>query len=1288
MAYVVTQGCIDHKHTSCVDVCPVDAFRDGPDMLFIDADTCIECNACLSECPEHAIFPETAVPAELRHFIALNREQALIHPVIRESVQQAAQTAVQSALAGRFAVVGSGPSGFYAAEALLKHMPGARVDIFERLPTPFGLVRYGVAPDHPRIQSVSAGFERIAESPQVRFFGNVTIGRDLSPAELRQHYHGVIYATGGATSRPLAVPGADLDNIFGSSAFVGWYNGHPDHQQLNPRLDYPRALIIGMGNVALDIARLLVLPHAELARTDMADPALLALRDSDISEVCLLARRGPLQAAFTPKELEQLLSLNDVDLLVDPAELVLDAEAEAQLALPEFSEAAQNLALLRSLAARAPRPGRKRLRFMFCRSPQQIMAADDAGPAGEHKQVELVLNRLERDSGGRLMAVATGQRQWLSAGLVINATGYQGEAVADLPFDHQRGVMKHRQSRIDSGAAEHRDYVAGWIKRGASGVIGSNKHCAAETVNELLATLPPALPVFGGDVETLLKQRAVEFVSFADWRLLDEHEQIQGRQQGRPRRKETEVARMLDIIRNARAARREGEELQDAQPVQTHKRSCALCEAMCGIRIEVQGNKILSIAGDPEDTHSSGHICPKGYALQDLHNDPDRLKKPLRKVDGHWLEVSWEEALDCAAEGLAQVQRQHGNDAVGGYWGNPTSHNLGLLLASGKLRKTLGSRNVFSAGSLDQLPHQLTSYLMFGHAQMFTIPDIDRTDYMLILGANPAASNGSLMSAGNVLARLGAIRERGGKVVLIDPRRTESARYVSEHHFIRPGTDALLLTGMLHHIVTRRLYHPGRLRELVDQWEPVLQMFEPFSLEDLAQGCGIAAGEIIRLAEEFAAAQTAICYGRMGVSAQSFGALNHWLINLLNIVTGNLDRPGGMMFTEPAVDVGLKANTAGSFATYRSRVRGLPEFNRELPASVMAEEMLTPGEGQIKGFICLAGNPVLSSPNGRQLDQALAQLDFMVSVDFYLNETSRHAGIILPPTGPLEHEQFDLVFNLLAVRNVAKFSEPVFAAAPGQLSDWDIVQGLAQRLTALKLASLNQEQTLPLAPAAGPRPAQIIDFALQNGPYGQGFNEHRKNGEIIHHQHGLSLEVLKAYPSGLDLGPLRPRLPAHLFTAEQKICLAPAPLVDDLQRLREQLQPTHQSELLLIGRRDLRTNNSWMHNSQRLVKGKDRCALLMHPEDAARLGLSHQSTAAISSRVGSLRVRIEVTADIMPGVVCLPHGWGHDRDGVALRVAITNPGINTNDLSDELVVDRVSGNAVLNGIPVRVSAQL
>lgn len=1270
MAYVVTQACIGNKHTSCVDVCPVEAFREGPEMLFIDPEVCIDCNACLSACPELAIFPQSAVPAEQQHFISLNAEKALIYPVIRESIGHDVAKSPMAAFAGRFAVIGSGPSGFYAVEELLKQMPAAKVDLFERLPTPFGLVRYGVAPDHPKIKSVSASFDRIAANERMRFFGNVAIGKDLSRAELLKHYDGVIYATGGSRSRELTLPGANLPNIFGSSTFVGWYNGHPDHSELAVDLSGKTAVVIGIGNVALDIARMLVLSPAQLARTDVADQALAAFKSSAVDQVVLMARRGPAQAAFTPKELEQLMGLPDLDLIVDPADLVLDAQTAAELEQPESGEIKQNLALLQEIAARPSGKAKKSIRFMFCHSPEAIEAVEG------NNVLHAVRNVMSRDAKGNISAQPSGEKVAIEAGLIVHAIGYQGDAVGDVPFDAKRGVISNEAGRVGD-----KEYAAGWIKRGASGVIGSNKHCAADSVALLLADLEKsalsARAANEQDIVEVLHSRGVEFISFADWQLLDEYEQEQGKLEGRPRRKITDVTTMLDVIRKARAKRQAEDEARAAQPVKTHFRSCTLCEAMCGVVIEYQGDKILSIVGDPDDKHSGGHICPKGYSLQDLHNDPDRLKKPLQKVDGQWREISWDAALDLAAEKLVGIQQKYGNDAVAGYWGNPSSHNFGLMMSTGKFRKVLGSRNLFTAASLDQMPHQLASYLMFGMANAFTIPDIDHTDYILMLGANPAASNGSLMTAGDVLKRLEGIKERGGKFVLIDPRKNETALYASEHLFIRPATDALFLVGLIQHVVQNKLYKPGRLKDLVSHWDELLAVFDLFPLAEISKLCGIAEADIVRIAEEFCAAESAICYGRMGISTQVFGTLNHWLINVLNIITGNLDRSGGMMFTTPAMDVALKPNTAGSFNTYQTRVRGLPEFSREFPAVAMAEEMLTPGEGQIKGFICFAGNPVLSNPNGTQLDQALEQLDFMVSVDFYLNETSRHADLILPPTGPLEHEQFDLVFNLLAVRNVAKFSGPLFEHTEGTLGDFDIVQGLISRMGALKGIE-------PKGPEATTE--QILDYSLRNGPYGQGFDEYR-DGEVIRHEKGLSLKVLKQFEHGLDLGPMQPRLPGYLLTPNQKIQTMPEPIIQDLERLKTYVASLKNDDsLVLIGRRDLRTNNSWMHNSQRLVKGKDRCALFINPLDASQRGLQDRGKARIMSRVGELQVDVKVTEDVMPGVVCLPHGWGHDREGIALRVAQTNPGVNKNDLTDDQRIDDLSGNAVLNGVPVRVEA--
>ena len=1293
MAYVVTRACIDSKDTSCVDVCPVDAFREGPQMLYIDPAVCIDCNACLSQCPVRAIHPEHAVPEAMRDDIALNARSAPLHPPITQSrVGAAAATPLAVAAGGgetsrRFAVVGAGPSGFYAVDELLRQLPGAQVDLFERLPAPFGLVRYGVAPDHPKIKSIADSFEAIAQRPGVRFFGNVRVGEDLQRDELLQHYDAVLYATGGARSRPLALPGAALGNVLGAAEFVGWYNGHPDFATLPVDLSGRTAVVVGMGNVALDVARILSLPIEQLACTDIADAALAALRASRIREVVLLGRRGPAQAAFTPGELRQLLALPGVRIALDPADLQLDAASERALADPLRGEARENVALLREALAH-PGSGERVIRFVFRCSPERLEGAHDRVAA-----VHGVMNTLQPDARGDVAAHPGGDRVQLPASLVIHATGYRGEPIAGVGFDAQRAVIANRDGRVLSAQGEPlpREYAVGWIKRGASGVIGSNRQCAAQTVRQLVADLAAAEPAATGrtDVLTLLRQRAVDVVSFADWLALDRHERAQGEAEGRPRRKQVVLQDMLAVIAAARAETAAGRAAAATEPParHTHFRTCTLCEAMCGLRIEHDGARILSIAGDVDDPHSRGHICPKGYALQDLHNDPQRLRTPMRRVGEQWLPIGWDEALDEVAARLVQIQAAHGRDAVAGYWGNPTAHNLGLLLTLPRLRAQLRSRNMFSASSLDQMPHQLVSYLMYGHSQLFTIPDIDRTGYMLMLGANPAASNGSLMSAGAVLERLQGITARGGRIVLIDPRRSETAHYASEHQFIRPGTDAFFLLGLLQVIVDRGLTRPGRLADMVHGWRELPAVLNQLPLARISALTGIAQADIERIAVEFASADSAVCYGRMGVSTQQFGTLCHWLIQLLNILTGNLDRAGGMMFTTPAVDL-LQSSGRGGFDRYRSRVRGLPEFSRELPSAILAEEMLSPGAGQVRAFISVAGNPVLSSPNGRQLEQALAQLDFMVSVDFYLNETSRHAHIVLPPTGPLEHEQYDLVFNLLAVRNVAKYSGAMLAPAPGARSDFEIFSGLIARMQRLQLrrAPLGQRLRHRVKEHADAllTPARILDLGLRRGPYGGGLNPlrrwHPRSGR------GLTLAALKKHPHGLDLGPLQPRLPQRLFTRDRKIQLMPEVLVRDLARLHAAAAAADTAPgLLLIGRRDLRSNNSWMHNSQRLVKGRDRCTLFVHPRDAQAHGMVDHQQVQLNSARGAILVTLRITDEISPGVVSLPHGWGHHRPGMRIDIAQANPGVSINDITDERAVDELSGNAVLNGVPVTLS---
>lgn len=716
----------------------------------------------------------------------------------------------------------------------------------------------------------------------------------------------------------------------------------------------------------------------------------------------------------------------------------------------------------------------------------------------------------------------------------------------------------------------------------------------------------------------------------------------------------------------------------------THYRACNLCEAMCGIAIEVEGDRILAIRGDKDDLFSRGHICPKAVALQDVHDDPDRLKWPVRRTTSGWQRVGWDEAFDEVARRIREIQSAHGVNAVGLYLGNPTVHNYGSILFGLPFIQALRTRSRYSATSVDQLPHMLSSLTMFGHQMLLTVPDLDRTQFFLCIGGNPVVSNGSIMTAPDVAHRLEDLRKRGGRLVVVDPRRTETAELADTHYFIRPGSDAALLLGMLHVVFARDKVRLGRLADFTDGLAAVRDLVQRFPPARVADFTGIPAAEIEKLALDFCAAPSAIAYGRVGACTQEFGGLVGWLLTVMNVVTGNLDRVGGMMFTKPAVDFVAIASASGQrghYAKSKSRVRGLPEFGGEFPVSTLAEEIETPGDGQIKALVTSAGNPVLSTPNGARLAKALEQLDFMVSIDIYVNETTRHANLILPPTFSLEHENYDVALSTVAIRNVAKYSPPLFEPAPDTRHDWQIFLELSSRLESRGSAAQRAAVSAKKAVMSRLGAKGMLDLMLRAGPYGVRSLPFGPN---------LSVAKVADAPHGIDLGALEPCFPARLGTPNKRIKLAPEVFLDDVPRLEAKLDESARSkrngELSLIGRRDLRTNNSWLHNSTRMVKGKDRCTLLMNPADAKKRKLADGAAVRIESRAGAVVAKLEVSDDMMPGVVSLPHGWGHALEGVELRVARAHAGVSINDVVDELAVDPLSGTAVLNGTPVKVTA--
>ncbi len=719
----------------------------------------------------------------------------------------------------------------------------------------------------------------------------------------------------------------------------------------------------------------------------------------------------------------------------------------------------------------------------------------------------------------------------------------------------------------------------------------------------------------------------------------------------------------------------------------TVHKTCNMCEATCGLLINVEDNRVVKIRADDNDPFSRGHICPKAFALQEIQEDPDRIKFPMKRTGKGWQRIGWDEAFEEVAENIARLQKQYGEDTVATYMGNPSAHNFGTALYGIPLLKTIHSRNKYSASSVDQNPKHASSLFLFGTILSMPIPDLDRTQYLLILGANPMTSNGSIMTAPDIRTRLNDIRKRGGKIVVVDPRRTETAKMADRHIAIRPGLDGLLLAAVINVIFAEKLGREGPATKYLADLDMLKKNLAPFTPEAVAPALGIGADEIRTLAREFAGAPSASCYGRIGTCLHEFGTLSSWLVDVLNLVTGNLDRPGGAMFTSPAADLlgsapalGLK----GHHNAWQSRVRGLPEFNGELPAAVLAEEILTPGPGQVRGFVSIAGNPVLSTPNGKQLEEALSRLDFYVAFDIYINETTRFANIILPPTWSLEHDNYEFAFHMFAVRNTTKYSPKVLDAEPGTMDEWKILTEVNLRLMEKKAKNPAAKLAASAARRLGlvPEPRTILDGMIRMGRYGDKFLPWKK---------GLSLKKLEESPSGIDLGPLQPELGRVLQTKDKKIHLS-HPLMDkELERLRgfmaTQIQMAGKAngrQLMLIGRRDLRTNNSWAHNVKSLVKGGARCDLIMNPDDAGLLGLKHHDNVKVKSRVGEVTTRLAVSDEIMRGVVSLPHGWGHRREGVQLSVAVEFAGVSCNDLTDDKLVEPIVGNAILNGVPVTV----
>ncbi|MGW4367073.1 molybdopterin oxidoreductase family protein [Nocardia takedensis] len=713
----------------------------------------------------------------------------------------------------------------------------------------------------------------------------------------------------------------------------------------------------------------------------------------------------------------------------------------------------------------------------------------------------------------------------------------------------------------------------------------------------------------------------------------------------------------------------------------TIARQCTLCEAHCGILVSVDGDQVTRIEGNPDDVLSKGYICPKATAMGGLHHDPDRLRTPVRRVGDRFEPIGWDEALREIGVALRRVRARHGNHAVGMYLGNPAAHSSSVLFG-GMLRTVLMTKNFFSASSIDQFPQEYVAWRMFGANVLMPVADIDRTHRMMILGANPAVSNGSVTTMPGAKGRIKDIRERGGKVVVVDPRRTETARLADEHVAIAPGGDPYLLLAMLHVLVTEKLCDEGRIAEQCNGWGELRALVADFGPDQAAPHAGVDAETIRRLAREHAAAPSAVIYGRIGVCQTVTGTLTHWLINTLNAVTGNLDSPGGQMFATAALDATAMGKylpvTAGD---YTDGTGTFKSFRDELPVGALADQILGDGDTKIRAMVTYAGNPVLSTPQRGRLSAALDSLEFYVAVDMYITETTRHANIILPPVSPLEREDLDILMPMFSVRNNLRFSNRVFEPPADGLEDWEIMARLVAEVLPLPLRRLTARGVIAVLDRMSPLRLSALGIAV--GPY----------GVLRRGPSGVTVRKLRKTTGGIDLGPLRPRLRSVIGTKDRKVRLAPKDfltaardLIEDARRGMATTNPADGFDLRLIGRRHLRSNNSWLHNLPSMVKGRPRCTALMHPDDATDRGLTDGDPVTVSSKNGSIVVPVEVSDEIRRGTVAIPHGWGHDEPGVGWKVAAAQPGANVNLLHDPTLVDTFSGNAAVNSTWVTVAA--
>jgi anaerobic selenocysteine-containing dehydrogenase len=706
---------------------------------------------------------------------------------------------------------------------------------------------------------------------------------------------------------------------------------------------------------------------------------------------------------------------------------------------------------------------------------------------------------------------------------------------------------------------------------------------------------------------------------------------------------------------------------------------CRICEAACGLVATVEDGRVTALRPDPAHPLSWGFACPKGIAMTEVQNDPDRVLSPLRRVDGRLEPCSWDDAIADIGGRLRSLRDREGLSAAGWYMGNPSAFSSSHPLWVKGFLDAIGSRHYYTASSQDVSNRFAASALLYGSPVVVPIPDLERTSLLLMVGANPLVSHGSLLTAPRIRERLNAIVERGGRVVVADPRRSETAR-AFEHLPVRPDSDAWLLLSLLHVLFAEDRVDRDALRRQARDADWLEDLAARFPPPAAAERSGVAPGRIRELARALSEAEGAAVYGRTGSCLGRFGTLVAYLLDALNVATGNLDRPGGAVFGHAAISLDDVAHRAGlaTYDSHRSRVGDLPEVLGSLPASLMAREITEPGEGQLRALFVSAGNPVLSVPDGRALEAALAELELLVSIDFYVNETAaRHADYVLPATTFLERGDMPLALMGFAVRPYVQWSDPVVEPAGEAREEWEIIDALSRELGVVPLTPAALRR-LPGPLARRVTPERLLDLLLRTGPDGDWFGLRRG---------GLSLGRLRREPSGVAL---RDEVPTGVLRDKVRhpggrVRLRHAAIGEEVERLAADGPGDGEFPLRLIGLRELRSHNSWMHNSPKLMAGDRSHSARVHPADAERVGVGEGEPLRIVSASGSVEVAARLTDEVMEGVVALPHGWGHAG---GWRRANAAGGVNSNELASAAPEDLepLAGMAHLNGIPVRLEA--